>query len=74
MAGLFVLLDFSIVFDWRGHDIISGLRSPNKKILDMHTCIVRGFIPHTKFQNHRSKIVGPREAASLQLILSGDPT
>ena len=35
------LLDFCIVFQWRGHDLISDLRSLHKKILDMHIIIVR---------------------------------
>ena len=33
---LFALLEFSIVFQWIGHGLISDLGSMNKKILDMH--------------------------------------
>ena len=53
--NLYALFDFSIVFQWRDHDLISDLRSPNKKILYMHF----GLTPHAKFQNPRSKSVGP---------------
>ena len=48
MAGLFALLDLFMVFQWRGHDLISDLSLPNKKILDMHV-VVHGLTPHAKF-------------------------
>ena len=37
---LYVLFDFSMVFQWRGHDLISDLRSLSKNILDMHFVIL----------------------------------
>ena len=68
----------SPVFQWRGHDIIADLRSPNRKIVDMHFVIVHGLAPHARFQNPYSKTVGPSEGqswhAALQLTLSGDIT
>ena len=78
MVVLYALFDFSIVFQWRGHDLISDLRSMNKKILDRHFVVVLSLTPHAKFQNSRSKTVGPSEGqswhAALQLTLSGDLT
>ena len=61
---LYALFDFSIVFQWRGHDLISDLRSPNKKILGMHFAIVHCLTPHANFQNPCSKTVGPTEGQS----------
>ena len=37
----------------RSCDYISDLRSPNKKIVDMHFVIVHGLTPHAKFQSLR---------------------
>ena len=60
---------FSIVFQWRDHDLISDLRSLNKKILDMHIVLVHGLTPHAMVPA-RAKVW----PASLQLTLSGDLT
>ena len=57
---LFVLLDFSILFHWRGHDVISDLRPPNK-IMDMHAAIAHGLTPHSKFESHHLKTVWSAE-------------
>ena len=66
---LYALFDFSIVFQWIGHDFISDLRPPNKEILDMHFVIVHGLTPHAKFQNSRSKTIGPSEGQSWHAAL-----
>ena len=71
---LFGLLNFSIVFQWRGHDLISDLRSPNKKILATHFGKLYWLTPHAKFQNPRSWTVGPREGQSRTYITSIDLT
>ena len=52
------------------HDLKSGLRSPNKKILDKHIVKVHGLIPHANFHNHRSLTVGPSEGLNLNCITS----
>ena len=62
--------NFSIVFQWRGHDPIYDLTSPNKKILDMRIAVVHGLAPHAKFRNHRSKTVGPSRGRSRICIIS----
>ena len=51
-----------------GVTIISDLRSSDKKILDMHVIAVHGLTPHARFQNRRSKSVGPSEGLSLTCI------
>ena len=54
--NFFGLLDFSKLFQWRGHDLnlVSDLMTPNKEILDMHFVIAQGLTPHARFQNPRS--------------------
>ena len=64
--------DLSIVFQWRGHDVISDLRSLNKKITYLHIVIVHGLTPHAEFQNHHSKTVCPSKGQSLTCITSID--
>ena len=58
------LFDFSIVFQWRGHDLLSDLRSQNNKIPDMQCVIGHDQIPHAKFRIHCSKTVDAREGQS----------
>ena len=48
----------SPVFQSRGHDLLSDLRSPNKKISDIHIVIGHVHISHAKFRIHCSKTVG----------------
>ena len=67
---LFESLDFSVVFQWRGHDLISNLRSSNKKIIDMHIFKVHGLTTHAKFRNRRSKAIGHCEGQILTCITS----
>ena len=70
---LFALLYFSMVFQCRGHDLVSDLRSPqNKKTLDMHIVIVHGLTVHIKFQNHQSQTASPSRGPSLTCITSID--
>ena len=64
--------DFSIVSQWRCHDLISGLMSPNKEILDMYPVIVHGLTPDAKFQKYRSKTVVPSKGQNLTCITSID--
>ena len=47
-------LDFLIVLQCRCHDLISDLRSPNKKIIDMHFVKVHWLTSHARFQSPRS--------------------
>ena len=55
--GLFALLDFSIAFQWKGHGLISDLRSSNKKILDMLIVQVHGLTSHAIFQPIAQKLL-----------------
>ena len=43
-SALYALFDFSIVFQWSGDDLLSDLRSPNKKN--------PRYAPHTKLRIH----------------------
>ena len=69
------------VFQWRGHDLISDLRSPNKKILDRYLCILLQPIASHHMQTfktlaHKLLVLGRGKVCStlLQLTLASDLT
>ena len=59
------MLDFSLVFQWRGPDLISDLKSLNKKTLVILIVVFDELTSYAKFQNLRSSSVCPRDGKNL---------